>query len=932
MRPLNLEISAFGPYAGRVVLDMTRLPQSGLYLICGDTGAGKTTIFDAISFALFGEASGENRKPDNLRSQYAAPEQPTYVKMDFLYRGEVYHIERNPGYVRAKLRGEGFTDEKPNAVLERPDGVQISGVKPVTAAVEQLLGLERDQFARIAMIAQGDFMKLLLADTTERVAILRRLFATEKFARLQKRLGEETLRTKAAYDEGLRALVQGVGALQLPGEDEAAELGRLAAEFVAAGGSVDIAELLAAIEAQNAQDADKAREVQARAKAEDGKLGAVLGQLGLAEQAERDRVEQHQKEKEIARLLGDEQRAQQDVQAQEKLAGEQQRAADRARALELERPLYQEYELAVQDFNAADGELKSKRRELEACQKGNKERQDKLGQIERELAKTAEVDAQLGELEKQLIRQQMRAEKLAGLLGDITGLQAKCGELAKLEAKLPQEKQRYLAAKARYEQAERAYFAAQAGRLARDLQPGEPCPVCGAPEHPAPAKLSGEAPTDAQLNELNERQQSLRADCMALFERKNNMQKNFDDERQRAWQLTVSVLADMPEPTGDAAGLASWQQQVDAALAAEQNQAKETERRQRDCEKLAGQRKSWLAEQKSLQEAAAGAEETLRTLVAAEAAAANQLKNAGEKAAAARARLQFADIQELEQAIKQEQRRADELAAAKAAADKALVDVQQKLATAKSAKEDLAKRLQSAPADSVESLQAAERALKAGRDAMQAESVRLQNRCDQNGQQLKRLIKANESGQAAAERYGWLKGLADTANGVNRDRLPFETYIQQTYFEQIIDMANLRFLGMTDGQYELVRRREVTDMRAKSGLELDVIDHLNGSERSVKTLSGGEAFKASLSLALGLADVIQANAGGIRLDTMFVDEGFGSLDERSLNQAIRILAELSGGGRLVGIISHVGELKERIDSQIVVTKNREQGSSAVIVG
>lgn len=932
MRPLNLEISAFGPYAGRVVLDMTRLPENGLYLICGDTGAGKTTIFDAISFALFGEPSGENRTAGSLRSQYAAPEQPTYVKMDFLYRGEVYHIERNPGYVRAKRKGDGLTEEKPNAVLERPDGVQISGVKPVTRAVEQLLGLERDQFARIAMIAQGDFMKLLLAGTQERGEILRRLFATEKFARLQERLSDEARRAKAVYAEGMQALVQGVQALQLPQEDVAPELCRLVAEFVAAGGSGDVAPLLAAQKAQNRQDADMARELAKSAEAEDAELGAVLGRLELAKQAAGNRRILLQKTDEIAKLQADEQRAQQNVQEQKELMPEQRQAADRANELAAQRPLYQEYEKALAAFNAADRELKYK----EQVQRIKLDNQEKLA---KNLTETEEKLAPLADVDEQKHKVDMGLEKLRQDIKDLEDRQQEAGEQQQrydewqqLRRHFVRENKLYEEAKRRYDQAESAYFAAQAGHLAKKLQPGDPCPVCGSCEHPAPAKVQEGAVDKQELDRLDNERQNLRDKATGLVEQGKLAAQHFNEGVAKLAAVLGAGLPGEADEQARVVWLDEAVRQLGEKLVTAKEQQKRQEHQQRRLGQAATMRDSLQQKREQLNGDLQKLAVDLQEMAADVAAAANQLKNAQIRAAEAKARLQFVDMQALELAIRHEQKRADELAAAKVAADEALVGIRQKLAAAQSAKDTLVGQLQNAPADSVEDLQATEEKLRARRDDMQAGCNLLRNRCEQNMRQLNRLVEIDADGKAAAERYGWLKGLADVASGANGDRLPFETYIQQTYFEQIIDMANLRFLGMTDGQYELVRCREVGDMRAKSGLELDVIDHLNGSERSVKTLSGGEAFKASLSLALGLADVIQANAGGIRLDTMFVDEGFGSLDEKSLGQAIRILAELSGGGRLVGIISHVGELKDRIDSQIVVTKNRGQGSSAVIVG
>lgn len=931
MRPLKLEISAFGPYAGLVELDMTKLPESGLYLICGDTGAGKTTIFDAISFALFGEASGNNREANWLRSKYADPATPTYVRMDFLYRGEVYKIERNPEYLRPAKRGEGMTQERANAVLEFPDGRLVSGSRPVTQAVETLLGLERDQFARIAMIAQGDFMKLLLADTQERAEILRRLFATEKFARLQERLSEETRGAQQAYDQTVRKLLQGVDALLLPEDGAICEV---AAAYLESAGSGDIAAVLAAVDEQNAADREQAAEIVGRENVLDGEVSELNRRLGVAEQSERDRVNLAQMEEQQKELLTDLAQAEEGLAVQRTEIPRREAAEKRAHDLQAQLPFYQEYEQAVADFTAADRNLSTKKAAYQAAERQKAGQEQKLAAVIEELAGLADVERRLGELAKERLQREARAERLNELAVDGRALQERLAGLVRLRGEFQAENTRYAAAKREYEVAEAAFFAAQAGRLASNLQEGQPCPVCGSVEHPAPALAADNAPSEQELNALNHHQQELRAKCVKLTERGRGEREHFDRALQAAAELAQRLIDGIAAPTDDTEALGEWQLAVNAALAAEQSAVKAVVAEQEKCQRQAARREQLQAEQARLTAEAKDLAAQMLTTASERAEAEAVLASAIAQAKEKKERLQFDDRAALQRAIDEALAEAAAVAAAMEAAERRLAGCRESLAAARSARTVLEERLRNAPAESSEGLRERLAELGAQRQALQAAHRQTQERYNQNMRQAKVLAAAVKEGEAAATRWGWLKALSDTAGGTisGKERLLFEIYIQQTYFEQIIDMANQRFLGMTDGQFELKRREEAFDKRARSGLELDIIDHNNSSERSVKTLSGGEAFKASLSLALGLADVIQANAGGIRLDTMFVDEGFGSLDERSLNQAVRILSELSGGGRLVGIISHVGELKERIDSQIIVTKNREQGSSAVIVG
>lgn len=931
MRPISLELAAFGPYAGRVTLDMARLGESGLYLICGDTGAGKTTIFDAISFVLFGEASGNAREAVWLRSKYADPATPTYVKMRFVYHGDEYEIERNPEYERPAKRGDKTAVERPNAALEFPDGRRITGSRPVTQAVEQLLGLEREQFARIAMIAQGDFMKLLLADTQERGEIFRRLFATEKYARLQERLSEETRRAAQAYEQTRTALLATAGGLLLPAEGE---LAQAAADYQAGAGREDIAPLLAALERQAAADGAEGARLKAAEAELEQRLAALNQRLGQAEQTAQDKKALAGREQELRDLRAQTQAADKLCQECRQTEPQQEALREQARKLTDQLPLYQEYEQALADFHAADKRQAQVQADLAERQKAEAALREKLTDCADRLAALADVDKRLGELVLQHKQAGDKAERLADLAARAENLQSKLAEIAGLRRQFAEQKTLYDRAESAYKAAEQAFFAAQAGRLAAELAVGAPCPVCGATEHPAPASIPAEAPTEQQLNKLNEQKENLRAATVRLTTSGKEKRDYFDTELAAAAEQSRKLLGeDATLPTADEAGLTAWQEQINGALANWRQTAAALAAQEQTLRAAARQRDELQAGQPRLTEQAQTLAAEILRLTGEQATAQTQTANAQKAVAEKKARLQFADQNALKQAIREAVAAADQLADAAKQAETSLNDCRTKLAAAESAKKLLAERLAKAPAEDGAALKQQVEQTGAERQRVLAARQTIDGRLAQNTLLAEKLRGQAAAGEAAARRWGWLKALSDTAGGsINgKERLLFETYIQRAYFEQIIDMANLRFAGMTGGQYELKRREEAFDLRRQSGLELDIIDHHNGTERSVKTLSGGEAFMASLALALGLADVVQANAGGIQLDAMFVDEGFGSLDERSLGQALRVLSELSGGKRLVGIISHVGELKEKIDRQIVVTKDKEKGSIANII-
>lgn len=935
MRPLKLEISAFGPYAAQQEIDMAALGDGGLYLICGETGAGKTTIFDAISFVLFGEASGEGRDAAWLRSKYAAANVPTYVKMEFLYRGEVYLAERNPEYLRPARRGDKLTVERANAALTFPDGRLITGSRQVTQAVEDLLGVDRQQFAQIAMIAQGDFRKLLEADTQERGEILRRLFNTGRYARLQERLSAETNRAKQEYEQLRLALLQTAGGLQA---EENSALAGAAADWRNSEGRTDLSPLLVELQAQNAADEQKIAELSTNDEYSHKQLAELNQRLGQAEKAEQDGRELIERSQKLAELQEAVREAEENLRRRQEDLPKQQELQRRQHDLSAQRPLYQEYEQALAAYHAADREQTAKRQEYARQQQAKAELAVQISGCVQELMQLAEVDRLLAEISRRQMEQQTQSGQLADLTARVGKLISRERNLGQLQQEYRRQKAAYDKANLAYQAAEQAFFAAQAGRLALQLADDVPCPVCGATRHPRPAQIPAAAPTEEKLAEQQRRLQQRRDEVMQLLERGKAEREQQQTEREETavlgrlyWGELGQKAAD--DIANDAELYAAWQRRLDEQKTAADKLAEELRQAEQKLNRDIKRRDELQTLRPKLEEGERGLAELLVRLAGEMAAAEQQTVNYRKLAEEKQALLQYPDQKALEQAILAVQDEAARMEQQLKQAENNLNRRREQQAAEEAAINVLRQRLQSAPTEDAAALRQQLAEVNSRRQDLQRRRQELANRLHQNSAAAEQLSKSAAARERAAARWGWLKALSDTAGGTltGKERLLFETYIQRTYFDNIISMANLRFAGMTDGQYELKRREEPMDLRSKSGLELDVIDHYNGSERSVKTLSGGEAFKASLSLALGLADVIQAGAGGIKLDTMFVDEGFGSLDEKSLGQAVRILNELSGGQRLVGIISHVGELRERIDRQIIVSKNRSGGSSVRIM-
>ncbi len=920
MRPLRLTMSAFGPYANEQTLELSQLGTGGLYLITGDTGAGKTTVFDAITYALYGEASGDHREASMLRSKYAAPDTPTFVELTFETGDKAYTVRRQPEYERPAKKGGGMTVQKATAELWMPDGAVITKPREVNAAVRDIVGVDRRQFAQIAMIAQGDFLKLLLSETKERQAIFRELFKTERFQVLQERLKAASGTLARQYEDATRSVRQYIDGILCDDEDVlAVELTHVKA------GERSIAQATELLEQLLVNDAKLHQAMASSLKAAEQSLAAADAALREADTYDAMKQEAAAVQERLTVLSAACETAAATVQARQ--AEEPLREAARREASVIEAQ-YPEYD-ALEALKERAAALEQAQAEQAATLHTKREQQRLLE--ERMIAEKAELDS-LREAGLEREQYAIARDKAAARRAEIASFRVALSELSAQEMRCEQARQQYIASQAAADEAANVYAAmnkaflnAQAGVLAMALADGQACPVCGSTSHPHKAIMPTQAPTEQQLQAQKKAAEIAVAKAAA------------DSQMAGKHSGQAAALKEQLQITATRLFLdAVWE---DSAVVA------------------ATEEKSLLARIAELETAVHRQEEKLRrgrelekTLPALEQqldAVRRAIADGGAKAAAMAAQAEETQARRatLTQTLKFDSRDAAKaqvatLRAKVAASEATLRDAQtahaeqlEQSAKMNGRAAQLKEQLASKTMPDRETITVAHQAALAQKTALLERQHIVAVRLDTNERIRAHLAaKADELAQIE-EQWGWMKALSNTANGnlSGKEKVMLETYIQATYFDRILARANTRLMRMSGGQYELRRRAEAANNRSQSGLELDVVDHNNGSLRSVKTLSGGESFKASLCLALGLADEIQSAAGGIRLDTMFVDEGFGSLDDESLSQAIEALGALSDGHRLVGIISHVAQLKERIDKQIVVTKDKSGGSRATIM-
>lgn len=919
MRPLKLTMAGFGPYAKVQDLDFELLGSSGLYLITGDTGAGKTTIFDAITFALFGEASGDNREPAMLRSKYASETDPTYVELTFSCGGKQYTVRRSPEYERAKTRGQGTTKQAAEALLYRPNGEPITKTKEVDKEIRNLIGLSREQFSQVAMIAQGDFRRLLQADTKERQKIFRDLFHTDLYVSVQEQLKQQTAELQKKREEAQRSIHQYVGGILCSEENPLwvdvckAKKGELTASMV----SELLSQLLQEDEKKqsvfNGQKTEKLQQKEQRAL-----------QIKQAEDDEKTKAQLLRREKERMEQQSQVELAQKQYQTALDTVPEQEQLAAKIEKIKLLLPSYQQLESKKKERKQKVLEGKNAVQWREEAQKQQQALSDEMEQckaVQKQLEGIEVQEENLSLQKKQKEEEKKQLEQLAASLS-VWEQQKKQLEEKQLEYK------KAAVASSRllrvYEEKQRAFLNEQAGLLASTLQEGSPCPVCGSLSHPNPAVLSQQAPSEAEVKKAK-----------ALYEQAAAETERRSLEASK-WKGSVTATElSLQNEIQNRMEAVEWENAAQKIQEQLQMVLQQIEQLKLRLQQIQRKRKQKLQVEAMLKEKETKWTATNQDIVKQEqflTAVSTLVKELDKQ------------IQELQQslpyqtqleAVLEGQRLQTELLKKKAEqkqADSALKQAKEALAGTEAAIEQMQKQLSSREEVKnipllYEEKEALEKEIKEIEEQLQA----LHTRIATNRHAKECLAAKDKEMDQLEQRYIWMKNLSDTANGTlsGKAKLMLETHIQRTYLDRILQRANLRLQKMSGGQYDLKRREKAANNQSQYGLELDIVDHVNASCRSVNTLSGGEAFLASLSLALGLSDEVQMSTG-IRLDTLFVDEGFGSLDSETLAKAYHALASLTEGQRLVGIISHVSELKEKIDKQIVVTKDGSRGSVAKI--
>ena len=918
MRPLKITMSAFGPYAGEVTLDMQKLGKSGIYLITGDTGAGKTTIFDAISYALYGEASGNYRENTTLRSKYASADTPTFVELEFEYNNEIYKINRNPEYPRPNKRGEGFTKQSANAELVMPDGSVITKIKEVSAKVEEIIGINKNQFSQIAMIAQGDFRKLLNCETNERSKIFRKIFKTEPYHNIEIKLSSLFNELKRNREKEKSGIEQYINQLKCNKNDTLSiELER------AKSGDVlieDVIKLAGEIINKDTLEYTKTQKNIESINEEIEKINSNIKLYENQEATKKAYAKASAKLEELKTKRNECEKAYKSAEAQRK------RLDDLTRKINLinsKMPKYDELKSLensinerTQSFEKSNNLLKLKQQEITLLEKEIDEKSKALEEVKGADLLVQKLTAQKEEISK-------KAEALKELKTEIDRCKTEQKNLKNAQSFAKSALDEYGALENEYNQIYIAFFNEQAGIIADELKDGEPCPVCGSTSHPNLARKSENAPSQADVEsaqnlvkKAQEKADKARDTASALKSRFDEIAANVKSAAKKLFGTDDNVFDDYNS------NINALKKEYDCTLAL----LKTANEKLNLYQKLDKEIPKIQEKQKSLSDEIS----TLNTQKASDEAF---ISENTKRVTSIKSELDFESADLAKDKLKEYTNLSSDIKNAIEKSKNAFDDIKSKYDTQKGTKASLENALKEFKEIDLAALNEKSLKLNEYKKDIDETAKSLYSRIESNKLLVDNISEKRDILKGYDDKYVCLKALSETANGdiSGKEKITLETFVQMTYFDSIIRKANIRLLTMSDGQYELVRRSDAETLKKNEGLALDVIDHFNGSSRSVSTLSGGESFMASLCLALGLSDEIQSSNGGIKLDTMFVDEGFGSLDGEALDRALSALTSLSQGNRLVGIISHVDALCDRIDNKIVITKDRTFGSNAQII-
>lgn len=1020
MRPLNLSLAAFGPYARTQELPFNALGEHALFLIHGPTGSGKSSLLDAICYALYGESSGGDRKGEDLRSHHAEPQTPTEVAFSFCIGTKAYRVTRRPAYERPAKHGPGMTKERVYARLERlttvdatSDAGAVLATSPgdVSEQVRELLGFECEQFRQVAMLPQGRFEQFLLARSGDREDILRALFETSRYVQVEERLDleakrmQETVRNLRAERDGLLKPFEVSSAAELR-EQHATIDARHAALIVELGQALtrreqarealqagkEAARLLAAHQdARSRLDAvlsPGAIMAEVRLQVDQGERAARLDDLAESvavrqREAASAREQLEAAERQHAEALAGQAAASQALAAEDARAKERAIATQAVEAAERIRELAQDAASLRKQLVEADGRLSQIEDEHTVDVRQLEELRTRTPSLEEAVTTAVLAEARLDGLRRQIAQLQDRQRQLEALHAREAEQTAALTTHTSAREKLADAEQRYHQEELVLTELQQQWVAGQAARLATELMPDHPCPVCGALDHPAPAHTTAVLVDDAALE--------------AARRRLDQARKAWDIARAAELELRTRLAALASQLAADRAALGDDGTTDLIALGGELLATRETLRQteqtattraareramQEHHDSIATLERSSSATSAALDEQRRMAEQ-LRTLLADRdrhippdrrdptlahraAEAARDHARALQEAFTQAQRNQTQAQQAVDQATMLVQERATVAEQARAAMAESETMFASRMAqlgfadtelyqAARRDKRDLARLQERLKAFDEELLQAQSEAQQAARaaeglavpdmagleaayadaergwdDLNRAEAETKQDR-DRIGSVLETLSTLEAQFEVEEKRHQQLRLLADVARGKNERHISFHRYMLAQRLDEVLHNATQRLQTMSDGRYSLQRLGGRLKGNRTAGLDLEIDDLYTGRTRKVETLSGGERFLASLSLALGLADTVQAEAGGRYLETLFIDEGFGALDEQTLDQCMQVLLDLQQGGRLVGIISHVPALLERIPARLTVERSPTGRHAAFVV-
>lgn len=1005
MMPLNLTISAFGPYPEQIIIDFTQFQESGLFLITGPTGSGKTMIFDAIVFALYGKSSGQMRESDSLRCDHAAKETPTYVEYSFALHDQIYTVKRSPKYF---VEGRK-TAKAPSALLTLPDGKMVEGVREVDHRIVALLGVDEKQFKQIAMIAQGEFTKLIMSSSEERERVLRNLFHTEVYQRLEEKLKEKLKLYRDKYDHLLKRKNQLISELKIDSDDfdlylhqqeallqkQQQSLAQMQNQHESKKHTLQLYHLQnqRILKLENLskqyqqlclQEADFRTLKTQIMLLKQAKDTNYYYQIFLQEQRQHDVLSQNLKaiSLQLERSLKNHRQINEQYAHIDEMKNEKNALQDKVNA---QKKLiddiyryhhdYQEKQSYLQEYQSKQEEFKLLLQRTERLENSVLKDQETINDEAR-----LKMEFELAQKKFQSANERkIKIHELSQLNDQYVLESDKRSDLQEIYQALEKE---FYQEKNNFDEMEKLFYRQQAGIFASKLEEGKPCPVCGSLHHPQPAALLDEEVTTEKLN---------------LQKRKvNSIQERFNDNRQQL-MLKTQLLSTIQERIEQS----SEELRIDSELTKElfikelnktnmiEREIKKSYATMNDELKYIQKLKTSIAlSKKDLQKYQQELEKRQLELTELN----NQIHKIEGRLNESFAEYDIDDQKELYQQNQQQlhhlENTIDHLQQKFDKADKERLQLETKQEAFRNQMLQQDEKLNKAENDylmhlkqyesetdffqlkdqieEIESLEKTYQDHMIKKDSLAKQIASLQEEvqglnyieledletelkkleADMNGfvkevnqsqialalqkNKIEEIRQINSTMALDEEKYQRYLDLSNVTSGKNDARVSLERYVLAAYFEKILLYANEIMKKLTQGRYVMLRKDYASKGMAKQGLELDVFDYESGLSRDIRTLSGGESFKAALSLALGLSQMIQDHAGGIELNTLFIDEGFGTLDMQSLDQAINCLIELHQDNKLIGIISHVSELKDRIDRQIVISRERKESKISII--